>query len=197
MPYSLDPTTADCYPGTTVLINKLVIRDESELAEVESIAVTARAAEWEESPKVNSFDFEHYKALHRHLFFDLYDWAGQVRTINISKKGTSFCPAEDIDAMASAIFSRLKKLNYLKGLAHTDFVDAIVDFYCSTNYLHPFREGNGRSQRLFLTQLISAAGYELNFSEIDTDLLMLATIQSATGITDQLRDIFENAIQVD
>jgi cell filamentation protein len=195
MPYSLDPTLADCYPETTILINKLDIRDEFELAEVESVMVAAHAAKWEETPSANSFDFEHYKALHHYLFSDLYDWAGITRTINISKKGTPFCPAKDIEAMATRIFTYLKMLNYFRGMGHNDFVDAIVDFYCSTNYLHPFREGNGRCQRLFLTQLAQVADYELNFSEINVDLLMLATIQSAHGITDPLREILNVAIK--
>ncbi len=195
MPYSLDPISADCYPNTTVLINKFDIRTIEQLDEVELIIVSTRSTEWEEAPKVSSFDFAHYKALHHYLFSDLYDWAGKVRTINLSKKGTPFCPAEDIETMAMPIFARLKTLNYFKGMAHSEFVDCVVDFYCSTNYLHPFREGNGRCQRLFVTQLIHDAGYELNFSEIDTDLLMLATIQSAHGITDQLREIFREAIK--
>ena len=71
-----------------------------------------------------------------------------------------------------------------------EFVDEIVDFYCTTNMLHPFREGNGRTQRLFISQLIRHNGYDFNFSDIDTDELMIATIHSANGVTDFLRDIF-------
>lgn len=74
-------------------------------------------------------------------------------------------------------------------------MDEIVDFYCVTNDLHPFREGNGRTQRAFLTQLIRNAGYDLNWSEVDGDLLMIATIQSAQGVTDLLRKIFEDNIK--
>ncbi len=195
MPYSLDPISDNCYPGTATLINKFDIRDEAKLAEVEVVLVSARAAEWETSPKCASFDFKHYKAIHAHLFSELYDWAGRVRTINISKKGTQFCSAEDIGELAARIFERLRSQNCFQGMAHDDFVYAVVDFYCSTNMLHPFREGNGRTQRLFLSQLVRAAGYELNFSVVDVDLLMLATIQSAQGITDLLQQIFTDAIQ--
>lgn len=74
------------------------------------------------------------------------------------------------------------------------FVDEITDFYCVTNARHPFREGNGRTQRVFLTQFIRNAGYAVNFSELDMELLMIATIQAAQGVTDLLKQFFEGAI---
>ena len=194
MGYSIDPISDHCYPGTSVLINKFDIQDEAKLNEVESVLVSARNAEWLSEPKAVSFDFEHYKAIHHFLFADLYDWAGQVRTVNISKKGTRFTLAESIERQAELIFKRLKDCNYFKGLQHDEFIDEIVDFYCVTNELHPFREGNGRTQRAFLTQLIRNAGYDINFADMDTELLMIATIQSAQGVTDLLKQIFSESI---
>lgn len=194
MGYSIDSISANCYPGTSVLINKFDIRDEEKLNEVESVLVSAKYAEWMSKPKCETFDFAHYKSIHRFLFSELYDWAGQVRTVNISKKGTSFIDAEHIEEQAALIFSRLKACHCFCGLPHDEFVEEIVDFYCATNILHPFREGNGRTQRAFLTQLIRNAGYDINFSDMDTDLLMIATIQSAQGVTDLLRIIFKEGI---
>ena len=75
-----------------------------------------------------------------------------------------------------------------------DFVENIVDIYCILNYIHPFREGNGRTQRIFIAQLVRFNGYDINFSEIDSDYLMIATIQSAQGTTDNLEKIFKNSI---
>ena len=195
MGYSIDPISDHCYPGTSILINKFDIRDEGKLNEVESVVVSARYAEWLNVPKETSFDFEHYKAIHHFLFSDLYDWAGQVRTVNISKKGTRFTLAENIEYQAELVFKRLKDCNYFKGLPHNELVEEIVDFYCVTNELHPFREGNGRTQRAFLTQLIRNAGYDINFADMDTDLLMITTIQSAQGVTDLLRRVLGDAIQ--
>jgi len=192
MGYSLDPISDNCYPGTTVLINKFDIHDEDKLSEVESVLSSARNAEWLNRPQADSFDFEHYKAIHRFLFSDLYDWAGQIRTVNISKKGTRFCSAENIEHQAKLIFERLENTHFFKNLPHHEFIDEIVDFYCVTNDLHPFREGNGRTQRVFLTQLIRNAGYDLQFADIDTDLLMIATIQSSQGVTDLLKQLFNN-----
>ena len=195
MGYSMDPVSANCYPGTAVLINKFNIRDEEKLSDVENTIVSARYAEWLNAPGAADFDFEHYKAVHRFLFAELYDWAGEIRTVDISKKGTQFAPAESVDKQAELIFRRLKAQNFLKNLRHDEFVDEIVDFYCSTNYLHPFREGNGRTQRVFLTQLVHNAGYRINFAHMDTELLMIATIQSAHGVNDMLKQIFSDSIE--
>ena len=195
MGYSIDPISTNCYPGTTVLINKFDIRDEEKLNEVESVLASVRYAEWLNAPKAYSFDFEHYKAIHLFLFSDLYDWAGQIRTVDISKKGTKFTSAENIEEQAALVFKRLRNCNFFKGLAHTEFTDEIVDFYCVTNTLHPFREGNGRTQRVFLTQLIRNAGYNINFADMDTELLMIATIRSAQGVTDMLKQLFLESIK--
>ena len=113
----------------------------------------------------------------------------------MSKKGTSFAKADSVESLMSKCFDRLNANNLFQGLNFNDFVDNIVDFYCVTNMIHPFREGNGRTQRVFLTQLINHNGYTIDFSEIDTDELMIATIQSANGVTDYLRDIFKYAIK--
>ena len=195
MAYSMDPIQDGCYPGTAVLVNKFDIREEAKLNEVEAVLVSARSAEWTNQPRADSFDFAHYKAAHRFLFSDLYDWAGQISKVNISKKGTDFCPAADIVQQGKLAFDRLKQQNYFKGLPHGSFVDEITDFYCATNYLHPFREGNGRTQRAFLAQLIRSAGYDINWSDMDGDLLMIATIQSAQGVTDLLRQVLGDAIR--
>ena len=195
MTYSIDPIQDNCYPGTTVLVNKPHIHDEATLQAAETLATYVNASKLEQCPLEGVFDFAHYKAIHKFLFSDLYDWAGQTRTVNFSKKGTDFCPAEKIESQAKLIFDRLQEQNYFKGLPHDAFVEEITDFYCSANYLHPFREGNGRTQRAFLTQLIRNAGHDLNWSEVDGDLLMIATIQATQGVTDLLRQALGEAIR--
>jgi cell filamentation protein len=192
--YSLDPISDNCYPGTAVLVNKFDIRDESGLNEIETAIVSSKLVKLEEQPISGAFDFEHYRAIHRFIFEDLYDWAGEVRTVNLSKKGTHFCPAEKIVKQSELVFAYLNKQKCFQKLPHDDFVSEIVDFYCSTNYLHPFREGNGRTQRAFITGLIRNAEYDIDFADIDDDALMIATIQSAHGVTDLLKEIFSVAI---
>ena len=194
MGYTIDATESGCYPGTTVLVNKFDLRSQSELDAVEAALVTAKAIQWEEAPLCDSFDFAHYCAIHRFLFEDLYEWAGKPRTVDISKKGTQFCPAAQIESTAKAIFARLEKQRFLVGLDRAHFISAIVDLYERTNELHPFREGNGRTQRVFLSQLAHHAGYVIDFACVDPDDLMIATIQAAGGVDDFLRILFQNII---
>ena len=194
MGYSIDPISADCYEGTTCLINKFGIKDEKKLSQMETLITTAKCKELEVNPIDGDFGFEHYKAIHRYIFEDLYDWAGQVRTASISKKGTVFTLPESIEPLAVRIFTGLQKENCYIGYDNDRYIESIVDFYCRTNILHPFREGNGRTQRVFLSQLIRHSGHDINFSTIDTDELMIATIQSANGIVDYLRNLFKESI---
>lgn len=195
MAYSLDALSDNCYPGTTVLINKYDIRDEGKLADVEAAVVMARLRMWENAPLCEAFDFDHHKAVHAFLFGDLlYEWAGQVRTVDISKKGTRFCPVIEIEDRAARLFGRLQRHMAFVGLPREEFLDELTDFYCATNDLHPFREGNSRAQRAFLTQLIRHAGFDLNWADVDGDLLMVATIQAAGGVTDLLCRLLDEAV---
>lgn len=194
MSYSIDAITDGCYENTTCLINKFDIRDEDKLKKVEADITFAKATILENNPISNKFDLEHYKAIHRFLFEDIYDWAGSLRTVDMSKKGTGFCSADQLDDVARNCFSRLAENNLFSDLDRDEFVDAIVDFYCATNMLHPFREGNGRTQRIFISQLIHHNGYDFDFSDIDSDDLIIATIQAANGVTDFLKQLFDENI---
>ena len=195
MSYSIDSLTNNCYKGTTCLINKFDIRDEKQLDIVESQITVAKISILQQTPIDGNFDFEHYKAIHKFIFEDLYDWAGTPREVDISKKGTSFVKAKNIEEIATACFERLKNQDYFKNLDIEDFVEEITDFYCVTNNLHPFREGNGRTQRVFLSQLAFNAGYEMDFSNTDTDRLMIATIHSANGVYIYLKDVLREIIK--
>ena len=195
MSYSIDAITDNCYKGTTCLINKLDIQDEKQLDIVESQITVAKISMLQQNPIDGNFDFEHYKAIHKFIFEDLYDWAGIPRVVDISKKGTLFVAAKNINEIATACFELLKNHNYFKDLDTDNFVEKITDFYCVTNNLHPFREGNGRTQRVFLSQLALNAGYEMNFANMDTDELMVATIQAANGVDTNLRDVLREIIK--
>ena len=85
--------------------------------------MTVRIAQWLLEPLEGTFDFSHYKAIHGRLFGDLYDWAGQIRTVDLSPKGTPFCPAGRIEERAAAIFFRLKNLHYLRGMEAEPLVE--------------------------------------------------------------------------
>ena len=193
MAYSLNPSSDNCYEGTTCLVNKLGIRDEKKLSEIEAGITFAKAVMLEETPIDDDFGFEHFKKIHEFLLCDLYEWAGQVRTVDVSKKRTKFLDAASIESIGTKCFAKVKD-GYFENLSFDEFVKRIAEFYNDVNYIHPFREGNGRTQRIYFTQLIRHYGYDINFADVDTDELMIATIQASSGVMDFLVDFFENSI---
>ena len=178
MPYDIEASTDNCYEGTTCLINKLDIRAEEELASVEAALTLANIGLLEQEPLEGHFDFAHYRAI----------------TVNLSKKGTQFVPADEIEQVGNAIFSRLAEMKFFCNDGFDDFIEHITEFYCDTNRLHPFREGNGRTQRVFLAQLIRHAGYDIDFGNVVMDELMIATIHAANGVTDYVQRLFKEVV---
>ena len=92
------------------------------------------------------------------------------------------------------MFSRIKDPQRFIHVTRDTFVFELADFYSDVNYLHPFREGNGRTQRLFFRQLAERFGYHLDFSAVDSELMMLATIHAASGVLDTLLHVFDQII---
>lgn len=194
MGYSLDSIKDDCYENSNTLINKFNIRDEKELEMMERNLTSYLMAQAIIEIPFENVDFGFYKKLHKYIFDEIYSWAGTIRKVEMSKKGTKFCPAQEIEKRAKTIFDGLKTQNFLKDLNDDEFIIEFVDLYCELNYLHPFREGNGRIQRLFLLMLLNNMGKHIDFSDIDADLLMIATIKSVNGDLFMLRDIFKKHI---
>ena len=181
-----------CYAGTTVLKNKLDLRDAAELADFEAEVSDARADE--EAP-AGDLDFKHFKAVHGHLFQDVYDWAGEIRTVRISKDDSMFCYPENIEGEARKLFSQLKKEGYLKNLSAKDFAGKSAHFLSELNAIHAFREGNGRTQRAFLFMLGRQAGHEVDMTRIDPRAWNDASRDSfRTGDSRSLRDIIAAAV---
>ncbi len=101
----------------------------------------------------------HYKRLHYHLFQDVYSWAGKFRTVRISKKDSMFCYPENISGEMNILFDKLRQEKHLKSLELKIFAHKAAHFLAELNAIHPFREGNGRTQLAFLTILASQAGH--------------------------------------
>ena len=195
MSYSLEPLQDDCYEGTTVLINKFGIKDDVKLDMVERDITSALIAKAYIEISFEGVDFDFYKNLHCYVFSDIYEWAGKIRNVDMSKKGTRFCPPEKIETSGRAIFEYLSQMSYLAKLTDEDFIAEFTELYCRLNYLHPFREGNGRIQRLFLSMLLKNMGKGIDFSKIDADLLMIATIKAVSGDVFTIQDIFRQSIR--
>ncbi len=144
-------------------------------------------------PIGGDFDLRRLCEIHRSLFSDLYAWAGRLRKVNISKKGTVFAPAEQLEVMANACFERIGKIDF-SSLSRSEFVAETADFFNTLNIIHPFREGNGRAQRTFFTMWFRAHGYDINFADIEEDAFMIATIRAAQGVMDDLTGLFDDSI---
>lgn len=194
--YSMESTQENCYPGSTVLVNKFGLTDQNTLDIVERQIMLLKGAEIVRNAVFENVDFNYYKSIHKHLFEDIYDWAGMVRTINISKKGTVFSKHDNIEEIGQLKFKRLVGLSYLNNMDEINFFNELTELYNELNMLHPFREGNGRTLRLFITLLVRNTGRDISFADCDNDLLMIATIKAAQGDLSLLKSIFESIVKI-
>lgn len=116
--------------------------------------------------------------MHRHLFQDVYDWAGEARTIRTFKDGSPFCFPESFDQELGKLFGWLAAQDFLHGLSADAFAAQAAHFLSELNAIHLFREGNGRAQTAFLAMLAAEAGHPLDFERLDTGAWMHAMIVS-------------------
>jgi len=181
------------YPGTEVLRNELGIRDPDELRRVESDLTYWRALRLATTPIPGDYDLAHLRARHRALFVGLYAWAGQLRTVRIAKADV-FCLPQFIESSAAEIFNRLTRERHLVGLARDAFVDRLGAYLGDVNALHPFREGNGRAQRVFFGQLANEAGYRLRWHLVDAERNVAASIASARGDLMPLHELLDEIV---
>ena len=146
-------------------------------------------------PLKGRFDLAHLQAIHRHLFGDLYDWAGLLRTIDISKGEARFAHHAHIESAAASIFRRLAQENHLAGLGEGAFSDRAAYYLGELNALHPFREGNGRAQREFISHLAQANGYYVAWENIAQAEMMEASIESFSGKTAKLAELIRENLE--
>ncbi|AJW80043.1 cell filamentation protein Fic [Clavibacter michiganensis subsp. insidiosus] len=170
-------TWEDYYiPGSKVLRNKFTApgkphgeTDATKLGAMEEATARMRAAELNRRPVVGAFDYPHMKAIHRHLFQDVYDWAGEERVAPIgsfmTKDGHSYYPAgPTLTEAAEAQYRQLADKDLLRGLEQPDFVRELAESWGELNVIHSFREGNTRTQFVFFSQLAEQAGYRIDWS---------------------------------
>jgi cell filamentation protein len=161
-----------------VLRNKAGVQTQSTLEAFELEMVIGRSKEaW----PTGRLDAQHYLSLHRHLFQDVYDWAGTVRTIRIGKDGIWFCYPEHIESEMAKLFGWLFYEQYLVGLTGSAFAAKAARFLSELNAIHPFREGNGRVQMSFLTLLADNAGLPFNLEALHPGRAMQAMVVSFKG----------------
>ncbi len=153
------------------LENKLGIDNAAELAREEERISKKKARELFESGTLDQLEtgkFSSLQTIHRYLFEDIYDFAGEIRTVNLAKGNFRFAPLMYLDAA----------LAHIDQMPQSDF-DEIVEKYVEMNIAHPFREGNGRSMRIWLDQILKAeTGQVVDWSRVDKEDYLLAMERS-------------------
>lgn len=178
-----------CFDGTTVLRNKFGIRDADTLSALETELAMARA---DEPLPDGRMDVGHFLSVHYHLFQDVYDWAGQPRTVRTSKGTSNFCYPEHIEAQLEILFRQLRKDGLLVGFSKSDFARKAAEFLATLNVIHAFREGNGRAQLSFMILLAQEAGHPFDMQRLEPQGFLQAMIASFHGNEDPLARLLED-----
>jgi cell filamentation protein len=140
------PDDPDCYPGTLVLNNLAGLRDQADWDVFEAASTLQRA---DEPLPPGRLSFTHYRAIHRHLFQDVYPFAGKLRTVRLAKGGSAFCYPEHIKREADILFETLRAKRGLQGLNTDDFALAAADFLATLNAIHPFAKAMAAAKPCF------------------------------------------------
>jgi cell filamentation protein len=194
-------------PDEVTLKNKFGATSEDELDRLEVEAVRRRLLEIElgAGPK-GQFDAEHLKAIHQHLFQDVYEWAGRTRDERVALsdgtiatmpgmrkvEGEAFAIGPAIPLGLDNIGESLRAADYLRGLPREEFAERAADIMAELNAVHPFREGNGRTQRTFLRELAKEAGHNLDFSVVSAERMVQASVAAhERGDTSMMRRMFD------
>jgi cell filamentation protein len=181
-------------PGTQVLRNKLGLTDAGELARAERALSFGRIIELRSRPQAGTFDLSHLQSIHRHLFQDLYQWAGQLRRVPAFAAEAQYCQPGQIRSYATEIFGHLAGWDYLRGLDRDTFGTAAAELLCDLTALHPFCAGNGCSQRVLLEQLAEQAGHRLSWPAHAHQRNRAASIASLRGDTADLRSFVADSL---
>lgn len=185
------------YPGTNVLKNKFNITDSVELERAERGATLANILEMADNDITGRFDAVHLRSIHKRIFGNIYDWAGEFRDIQLWKGGTEFSAPEKIGSDLDTLCSRIKAADYFRGMPRDATANALADVMIELNQIYPFREGNGRTQRVFVGQLAQNAGYRLDFTKISENDMRDASFSAAHGRRNLMQYLFRSSISGD
>lgn len=167
-----------CYPDSSVLKNKLDIRDPVLLRKVEADLSSARQAEIFRTPVVGRFTATHLCNIHRKLLGDVYSFAGHFRREDIAKGPTRFVTYSQIKEKLQRLLGQLQQEKWLENVPFEAFAARSAYYMAELNYIHPFREGNGRAIREFMRLLFLHNGYVVQWDAVDVETLLNAMIDS-------------------
>lgn len=193
--YTYEGNESYCYPETNILKNKLHIKDDNALTIAEREITSIKLLMLYNMPIPKKFDLDHLSNIHKIIFEDIYEWAGQIRRGDFLSKGSSiFCRGQYIIENANVIMTKLQKETGLCGLNKQKFIERIAYYMGEINALHPFREGNGRTCREFFRQLALRANFVLDFSKTEKDELLEADIDAFNGSYERLIKVLHSSI---
>lgn len=173
-----------------VLLNNLGITSQDGLDTAERLFIS-----WRETnlPRTFVYDDQLLSRVHRHLFQDLYTWAGQYRTVNISKGEAPFAPPLNIDGAIKALVKKYP-IETLRRASTDNLATFLADIISEYNAIHPFREGNGRSIRALAMLLAEHCGHPINWTPITRDQWAKASVESFYGSSDSMVLVVRQAL---
>jgi cell filamentation protein, protein adenylyltransferase len=180
-----------CYKGTNVLKNKAGLRDQASLDEFETSMALTR---WEEPWPAGEIDAAYYCRLHHHLFQDVYEWAGRYRRIRTGKGNIWFCYPEYIDQEMDKLFAPHSGGIPFTQLSLDLFAVHVAQFLGSLNAIHPFRDGNGRTQMAILIMLCESSNFSVNLKPLQPERVMGAMIESFSSKPKKLTRLIAEVI---
>jgi cell filamentation protein len=179
-----------------VLLNKLSITSSIALSQAEADLSLAAMLRLSVHPLPGPYDLDHLRGFHRQIFGAIYAWAGELRTVDIARTARDvFCRWPFIEPYAAGVFADLAAEKKLVGMARNTFVARLGHYYGEINAIHPFREGNGRTQRAFLGQLARDAGWRIAWSQLDADENNAASAAALQGDNELLLAMFERIVR--
>lgn len=161
-----------CYRDTNVLKNRFGIQDGKRLKELEADLSAIRQKDLLENPIQGHFTANHLCRIHRYLLGDLYPFAGHFRREDIMKGQTRFLTHGDIKGKLTKLLDELRAENHLEGLPFEKIVERSAYYFAELNYIHPFREGNGRAIRELMRQLFAINGYAVDWAAVPAETLL-------------------------
>lgn len=189
----IDPANLYTYKNSSVLINKFDEMDEVKAREIEYRLVASQSLKLFFKPIEVKTVVDILK-IHQFLFGDIYRWAGQYRRVNISKDGNAFMPIQSFDT-AEKYLNHLLFEFHNKAKSRVDVIKYLVDILDNLNYFHPFREGNGRTQREVIRSLALTKGYECEISlGTNDDIYHLYMDGTVYGDKGKLENLFEKIL---
>ncbi|MFT4187140.1 MAG: Fic family protein [Aeromicrobium sp.] len=186
-----------CYPGTGVLKNRLDIRNSETLDEVMNDLASVMWVLIRSHPETPSV--ERLFDIHRSMFGRIFGWAGELRTVRLSPAGfdRDYCPPNEVASRLEDLSAQLRDTDYLSGLDRWEFCVRLAEHWAEVTFIHPFRDGNTRSQSLWVSELAAHAGYELDWSRIDPLALRDVRLRSWNGFPMTLADyLFDRLLLV-